>query len=62
VRWALATAVGLAAFAAAALPENAPIQFSEIAAQAGLHLTSNSSPTGKKNEPETMLAGVAIFD
>jgi enediyne biosynthesis protein E4 len=39
-----------------------PIQFEEIAAKAGLDFVSNSSPTPNKNQPETMLAGIALLD
>jgi hypothetical protein len=39
-----------------------PIQFEEIAGKSGLSFLSNSSPTPNKNQPETMLAGVALLD
>jgi hypothetical protein len=39
-----------------------PIVFEEIAQRAGLDFLSNSSPTPNKNQPETMVAGVALFD
>ncbi len=39
-----------------------PIQFEEIAAKSGLDFVSNSSPTPNKNQPETMLAGIALLD
>jgi hypothetical protein len=38
------------------------IAFEEIAARSGLVFTTNSSPTPQKNQPETMVAGVALFD
>ncbi len=38
------------------------IAFEEIAARAGLVFTTDSSPTPQKNQPETMVAGVALFD
>ncbi|MFN7993273.1 MAG: CRTAC1 family protein [Bryobacteraceae bacterium] len=38
------------------------IRFEEIAARSGLVFTSNSSPTPNKNQPETMVAGVALLD
>jgi hypothetical protein len=38
------------------------IEFEEIAERAGVHFVSDSSPTPEKNQPEIMLAGVAIFD
>jgi enediyne biosynthesis protein E4 len=40
----------------------APIRFEEIAAKAGLHYTTENSPTPNKNQPETMVSGVALFD
>jgi enediyne biosynthesis protein E4 len=39
-----------------------PIRFEEIAAKAGLHYVTANSPTPNKNQPETMVAGVALFD
>src|SRR5271157_4483522 len=39
-----------------------PIVFEEIAERAGLTFVSDSSPTPNKNQPETMVAGVALFD
>ena len=39
-----------------------PIVFEEIAERSGLTFVSNSSPTPNKNQPETMVAGVALFD
>ena len=45
---------------AAPVPSN--MRFEEIAAKAGLTFASNSSPTANKNQPETMVAGVALFD
>jgi len=39
-----------------------PIVFEEIAERSGLTFISNSSPTPNKNQPETMVAGVALFD
>jgi hypothetical protein len=38
------------------------IRFEEIAARAGLKVTTNSSPTPNKNQIETMVAGVALLD
>ena len=38
------------------------IAFEEIAARSGLVFTTNSCPTPQKNQPETMVAGVALFD
>src|SRR5215469_6734660 len=39
-----------------------PIRFEEIAAKAGLHFTTEDSPTPNKNQVETMVAGVAFLD
>ena len=55
----------LIAFAVCAVlsaPVAGPIVFEEIAQRAGLDFLSNSSPTPNKNQPETMVAGVALFD
>ena len=38
------------------------IAFEEIAVRSGLIFTTNSSPTPNKNQPETMVAGVALLD
>jgi hypothetical protein len=46
-------------FAAAA---GGPIRFEEIAAKAGIHFVTENSPTPNKNQIETMVAGVALFD
>jgi hypothetical protein len=53
--------VAAVSFAIAA-PVAGPIVFEEIAAKSGLVFVSNSSPTPKKNQPETMVAGVALLD
>jgi hypothetical protein len=39
-----------------------PIIFEEIAERSGLTFVSDSCPTPNKNQPETMVAGVALFD
>lgn len=39
-----------------------PVVFEELAARAGLTFACNSSPTPNKNQPETMVAGVALLD
>jgi hypothetical protein len=41
---------------------SSPIRFEEIAAKAGLHFTTENSPTPNKNQIETMVAGVALLD
>src|ERR1035437_6055407 len=38
------------------------IAFEEIAVRSGLIFTTNSCPTPNKNQPETMVAGVALLD
>jgi len=51
----------LAAVALAAGPPGV-IEFDECAARAGLIFTADSCPTANKNQPETMVAGVALLD
>jgi hypothetical protein len=58
-RWLL---IATAVFFALAASSSGPIQFEEIAGKSGLHFVSNSSPTPNKNQPETMVAGVALLD
>jgi enediyne biosynthesis protein E4 len=41
---------------------SAVIQFEEIAAKAGLNYITSNSPTEFKNQPETMVSGVALID
>src|SRR5450756_2573316 len=48
--------------AAAASAALGPIAFEEIADRAGIHFVTDSSPTPNKNQPETMVGGVALFD
>jgi enediyne biosynthesis protein E4 len=38
------------------------IRFEEIAQKAGLHFVTRNCATPNKNQPETMVAGVALFD
>src|SRR5580658_8403834 len=47
---------------AAAAATLGPIAFEEIADRAGIRFIADSCPTPNKNLPETMLAGVALFD
>lgn len=47
---------------AASQPTSPGIRFEEIAQQAGLHFVTRNCPTPNKNQPETMVAGVALFD
>ncbi len=39
-----------------------PIQFEEIAARSGLHYVTDTANTKNKNQPQTMVAGVALLD
>jgi hypothetical protein len=39
-----------------------PIRFEEVAQRAGLHYVTANSSTENKNQPQTMLAGVALLD
>jgi len=47
-------------------PQNAPapgpIRFEEIAAKAGVHYITATDTTENKNQPQTMVSGVALFD
>ncbi len=43
-----------------AAPAAGLIAFEEIAERSGLIFTTNSCPTPNKNQPETMVAGVAL--
>ena len=55
----------LLAAAAAAMAVNSsapPIAFENVAARAGLHFVLDNSATPEKHQPETMIAGVAVFD
>ncbi|MGE5645322.1 MAG: CRTAC1 family protein [Acidobacteriota bacterium] len=60
MRLLLPIAAGSVALMGAAA--SGPILFEEIAARSGLVFTANSSPTPQKNQPETMLSGVALLD
>lgn len=55
--WAVAAAGALLA-----APSAGVIAFEEIAQRSGLIFTTDSSPTPNKNQPETMVAGVALLD
>jgi hypothetical protein len=47
---------------AALSPPAAPIRFEDIAKKAGVNFVTQNSATPNKNQPETMVAGVALFD
>jgi len=46
----------------AAPSASGPIRFEEIAQKAGLHYVTATDTTENKNQPQTMVAGVALFD
>jgi hypothetical protein len=59
----IGTAVILAmAVFAAADTAGIPVQFTDVAAQAGIHFVHNAGRSGKKYLPETTGAGCAFFD
>jgi len=61
--FALVLVAGEAVLAQApAAPAEGPIRFEEIAQKAGLRFVTHNFPTPNKNQPETMVAGVALFD
>src|ERR1017187_6839836 len=43
-------------------PTSGAFRFEEIAANSGLHYVTANCPTPNKNQPETMVGGVALFD
>src|SRR3974390_3283417 len=43
-------------------PATGPIRFEDIAAKAGVHYVTATDTTENKNQPQTMVAGVALFD
>ena len=60
-RWLPAAFVIVAALPAF-IPAPAPIRFEDIAKKAGVHFVVENCPTPQKHQPETMPAGVALFD
>ncbi len=46
----------------ALVPLSSPIRFKDIAKSAGIDFTLENCPTPEKHQPETMPAGVALFD
>jgi hypothetical protein len=71
--WRAVAAAGLPSLTARAVPNNpaaptpgsllsGPIRFEEIAKRSGLNYVTANCPTSNKNQPETMVAGVALFD
>jgi len=47
---------------AAAKDSSGPIQFEDIAEKSGLHYVTATASTENKNQPQTMVAGVALLD
>jgi enediyne biosynthesis protein E4 len=47
---------------ASAAKSPGPIRFEEIAEKAGLHYITANGNTENKNQPQTMVAGIALFD
>ena len=59
----LNVAVAAAVFLLGAfVPSHTPIRFEDIAGSAGIQFTTENCPTPEKHQPETMPAGVALFD
>ena len=54
--------VGLQAVPARTAKSTGNIQFEEIAAKSGVSFITANSATPNKNQPETMVAGVALLD
>ncbi len=54
--------LALAAAGAFLAPVASTIRFEELTEKAGIRFTAHSSPTPNKNQPETMVAGVALID
>src|ERR1035438_6730908 len=65
MRSALFILLSGAAFAVFVLAQGTtlpPIRFENIAERAGVHFVVDNSPPPEKHQPETMPAGVALFD
>jgi len=58
----LVSAAALSLFVSARGTVALPIRFEDIAERAGVHFVVENSPTPEKHQPETMPAGVALFD
>jgi hypothetical protein len=58
----LVSAATLALFVSAQGTAPPPIRFEDIAERAGIHFVVENCPTPEKHQPETMPAGVALFD
>jgi enediyne biosynthesis protein E4 len=63
--WAVASNLFLCAVCSPetpATPAPSTIRFENIAQRAGVNFVTNSSPSPNRNQPETMVGGVALFD
>jgi hypothetical protein len=49
-------------FAASAQTSSSAIRFEDVTAKSGIQFVTQNSATPNKNQPETMVAGVALFD
>jgi enediyne biosynthesis protein E4 len=49
-------------FSSPSVPIPSSIRFEELAAKSGLHFVTANCPTPNKNQVETLIAGVALFD
>src|ERR1700684_24672 len=58
----LVSAAALSLFVSAQGPGAPPVRFENIAERAGVHFVVENSPPPEKHQPETMPAGVALFD
>jgi hypothetical protein len=54
--------IGYLLAAGALEPPPGPIRFENVAGKAGLRFVTENCPTPEKHQPETMPAGVAVFD
>src|SRR6202167_6759905 len=58
----LVSAAALSLFVSAQGTVRPPIRCGDIPERAGVHFVVENSPTPEKHQPETMPAGVALFD
>ncbi len=64
MRWLQVAAIAALGFwlLSASAPSPGPIAFEDIAHSAGVRFVTENCPTPEKHQPETMTAGVALFD